>query len=204
MTKKIRERCDVIIQYSTGGAVGNSIEERCAPLRLRPEMASISMGTMNFGEDIFENSENTIRIILDAIIMNGVMAELEIFDCGMMETVDRSIKKGCLPDKFHIDFVLGVRGGMSGRIKNLVLLSEYLSPGQSWSVAGIGKYQLPLAGHAILMGGHVRIGIEDNIYYRKGELTRSNKQLVERVVRISKEMDRPIATVRDARDILDL
>jgi 3-keto-5-aminohexanoate cleavage enzyme len=204
VTDKIREQCECILQYSTGGAVGTPLDERCAPLKLKPDMATLSMGTMNFGPDVFENTEKTIRTIAEAILENGVMAELEIFDYGMMDTVDRYLTKGFIPKKFHVDFVLGVPGGMSGEVKNLILLKDRLSPGQTWTVAGLGKFQLPLSAHAITMGGHVRVGIEDNIYYRKGEIAKSNTQLVERVVRIAKELDRPIATVKQAREMLGL
>jgi 3-keto-5-aminohexanoate cleavage enzyme len=204
VTKKIRRHCECVLQYSTGGAVGTPLDKRCAPLKLKPDMATLSMGTMNFGPDIFENTEKTMRTIAEAIQENGVMPELEIFDYGMMETVDRFLKKGFIPEKFHVDFVLGVPGGMSGEIKNLILLKDRLSPGQTWTVAGLGRFQLPLSVHAIAMGGHVRVGIEDNIYYRKGELAKSNAQLVERVVRIAKELDRPVATVQQARDMLGL
>lgn len=204
VTKKIRKNCDCILQYSTGGAVGTSLDERCAPITLKPDMATLSMGTMNFGPDIFENTENTISTISKSIQDNGIIPELEIFDYGMLETMNRFIKKGIIPKKFHVCFVLGVPGGMSGEIKNLVLLTERLVSGQAWSVAGMGKYQLPLSIHAIAMGGHVRVGIEDNIYFRKGELARSNAQLIERVVRIAKEFGRPVATVEQAKDILNL
>ncbi len=202
VTDKIRERCEPIIQYSTGGAVGTPLGERCAPLKLKPDMATLSMGTMNFGPDIFENSEDTIFTISRAIQENGVMPELEIFDYGMMDTVDRFCDKGLIPDNYHVDFVLGVPGGMSGEIKNLVLLKDRLSDDQTWTVAGVGRYQLPLSALAIAMGGHVRVGIEDNIYYRKGEMAKSNAQFVARVVRIAKELDRPVATIEQAREML--
>jgi 3-keto-5-aminohexanoate cleavage enzyme len=204
VTKRIRQRCECILQYSTGGAVGTPLHERCAPLKLKPEMASLSMGTMNFGSDIFENTENTICSISRAIQENGVMPELVIFDYGMMDTTYRYLKKGFVPEKFHVGFVLGVPGGMSGEIRNLVVLKDRLSPGQTWTVAGMGRFQLPLSAHAIAMGGHVRVGLEDNIYYRKGELAKSNAQLIERVVRITKELDRPIATVEETREMLGL
>ncbi len=204
VSAEIRSRCECILQYSTGGAAGTLLEERCAPLQLRPEMASLTMGTINFGPDIFENSEYTIRSISKAISKYRIMPELEIFDCGMLETLYRYLKKGYIPEKFHIDFVLGVPGGMGGVVRNLIFLVDRLNHGQTWSVAGIGRFQLPLSMHAIAMGGHVRVGIEDNIYYRKGELTKSNAQLIERVVRIAKEMDRPIATLKQAQNILGL
>jgi 3-keto-5-aminohexanoate cleavage enzyme len=204
VTKRIRERCECIIQFSTGGAVGTPLDQRCAPLKLKPDMATLSMGTMNFGPDVFENTEATIRAISQAIQENGVMPELEIFDYGMMDTVDRFLKKGFIPEKFHVDFVLGVPGGMSGEIKNLMLLKDRLPPGQTWTIAGVGRFQLPLSVHAIAMGGHVRVGIEDNVYYRRGEFAKTNAQLVERVVRIARELDRPVATVKEARDMLGL
>ncbi len=204
VTKKIRDRCECILQYSTGGAVGTPLEERCGPVKLKPDMATLSMGTMNFGPDIYENTEHTIQTISRAILENGVMPELEIFDYGMMETVERLSRKGLLPEKYHIDFVLGVPGGMTGDVRNLILLKDRLSPGQTWTVAGVGRYQLPLSIHAIAMGGHVRVGIEDNMYYRKGELAASNAQLVERVARIAKEFGRAVADVEETRKILDL
>ncbi len=204
VTKKIREQCDCILQYSTGGAVGTPLEERCGPVKLKPDMATLSMGTMNFGPEVYENTENTIQTISRVIQENGVMAELEIFDYGMMETVERFLKKGWLPEKFHVDFVLGIPGGMTGDVRNLILLKDRLSPGQNWTVAGVGRYQLPLSAHAVAMGGHVRVGIEDNIYYRKGEKTASNAQLVERVARIAKELERPVASVGEAREMLGI
>jgi len=204
VTEKIRQRCSCVIQYSTGGAVGTPLDQRCAPLKLKPDMATLSMGTMNFGPHIFENSEETIRTIAKAIQENGVMPELEIYDYGMMDTVHGFLKNGFIPKEFHVDFVLGIPGGMSGEIRNLVLLKDRLRPGQTWTVAGVGRFQLPLSAHAMAMGGHVRVGIEDNIYFRKGELTKSNAQLVERAVRMAKELDRPVATADQAREILGL
>lgn len=204
VTEKIRKHCDCIIQYSTGGAAGALLSERCAPLNLRPDMASLSMGTMNFGSGIFENSEETIRTLSKTMKKMNIMPELEIFDAGMMYSVDRYLKKSYLPKKFHLDFVLGVPGGMGGELKNLLFLVDQLKAGQTWTIAGIGPFQLPLAVHAIAMGGHVRVGLEDNIYYRKGELVKTNAQLVKRIVNIAKEMDRPIATVDEARSILGL
>ncbi|MFO8165276.1 MAG: 3-keto-5-aminohexanoate cleavage protein [Thermodesulfobacteriota bacterium] len=204
VTHRIREHCECILQYSTGGALGTTLKERCAPLKLRPEMATLSMGTMNFGPDIFENTQDTIRTISNAIQDNGVMPELEIFDYGMLETAERYIRKKYIPEKFHIDFVLGVPGGMSGEIKNLNFLVDRLRAGQTWTVAGVGRFQLPLTAHAICMGGHVRVGLEDNIYYRKGEFAKSNAQFVERAVRIAKELERNVATVAMAKDILGI
>lgn len=204
VSKKIRERCDCILQYSTGGAVGTPVEKRCAPLSLKPEMGTLSMGTMNFGPDIFENSEGTILQIAAELQKNDVMPELEVFDYGMMDTVERMLKKEQIPAHYHIDFVLGVPGGMMGNTRDLVMLTDRLKPGQTWAVAGVGRFQLPLSVTAIAMGGHVRVGIEDNIYFRKGEMATSNAQLIERIANISRLMDREIATVKQAKEMLGL
>lgn len=202
VSDKIRRRCDCILQYSTGGAVGTPLAERCAPLQLRPEMATLSMGTMNFGVDIYENSEATITAIAAAIKDNGIIAELEVFDLGMLESIGRFTARGILPPRFHVDLVLGVPGGMAATIGNLVLLVERLAADQTWTTAALGRQQLPLTTHAIAMGGHIRVGIEDNIYYRKGELARSNAQLVARAVRLANELERPVASVQEARAML--
>jgi 3-keto-5-aminohexanoate cleavage enzyme len=204
VTQRIKNHCDCIVQYSTGGAVGTSVEERCAPLALKPEMATLSMGTLNFGDEIFENTKSTICAISESIQKNGVMAELEIFDAGMLDSVESYIQNKFIPEKFHIDFVLGVPGGMAGTLRNLNFLVEGLKADQSWSVAGMGRYQLPLTTHAIAMGGHVRVGLEDNYYFRKGEPAKSNAQFVKRVVEIAKSLERPVATVPEARKILGL
>ncbi len=202
VSKKIRERCDCILQYSTGGAVGTAVEKRCAPLKLKPEMGTLSMGTMNFGADVFENTEHIIKEIAKALQENKIMPELEVFDYGMMDTLERFVKKGFIPKRHHVDFVLGIPGGMMGNGSDLVALVNRLKPGQNWTAAGIGRFQLPLLTHAIAMGGHIRVGLEDNFYYRKGEMAKDNAQLIERMVRIATELDRPIATLAEAKKIL--
>ncbi|MBU0991335.1 MAG: 3-keto-5-aminohexanoate cleavage protein [Proteobacteria bacterium] len=204
VTRKIRKACNCIIQYSTGGAAGTPLQDRIAPVSLKPDMATLSMGTVNFGADIFENSENTILSVYKEIRKYECMPELEIFDVGMIDTVNRFLVKGLLAEPFHVNFVMGVPGGIAGEAKRLLMLKDILKPGQTWTVSGIGKCQLNLATHAMALGGHVRVGFEDNIYYRKGELAVSNAQFVERIARIAKELDRNIATVKDTRNILGI
>ncbi len=167
-------------------------------------MASLSLGTLNFGEDIFENSESKIINIAKALRENKVMPEFEIFDAGMLDTMERFLKRRVIPGRHHINFVLGVPGGLGGEVEDLIFLKEKLRHEQTWSVSGIGRYQLPLTAHAIGMGGHVRVGLEDNIYYRKGVPAKSNAQFVKRIVRIANELERPVATVKQARCILKI
>jgi 3-keto-5-aminohexanoate cleavage enzyme len=199
----VRANSDLIVQFSTGGAIGMTPEERASVLQLKPEMATLSCGSVNFGDDIFENSFPIMRGILAKMKEYGVKPELEIFDKGHIANARRLEKEGLLTFPQHVDFVLGVPGGMEATVSDLCDLVDSLPAGCTWSVAGVGRQQLPLAMVAIAMGGHVRVGLEDNLYYSKGRLAR-NEELVARVARISEEAGRPVATPDQARGILGL
>jgi 3-keto-5-aminohexanoate cleavage enzyme len=203
-SQAIRRACPIIQQFSTGGAVGMGVEERIAALELRPEMATLTLGTCNFGDDVFENSIPSIRTILRRIQQFSITPELEIFDDGMLSTADRLFAEGQLTPPLHFDFVLGVPGAAAATAENLLHFSRSIPRGCTWSVAGIGRHQTPMATLAIALGGHVRVGFEDNIYYRKGLLADSNAQFVERVVRIAREVGREPASLLEARQILRL
>lgn len=201
----IRSRVpEVIIQISTGGAVGESIENRVRPLSLRPDMASLNLGTLNFGDDVFINHPKDIERFALEMQNHGVMPELEVYEAGMIETGFRLAKKGILKGPLHFQFVLGVPGGMSGEAKNLQHMVSFMPEGVHWGVAGVGRFQLPLAVQALVMGGHVRVGFEDNIYYSKGVVAKSNAELVARITRIAGEIGRPVATPKEARALLKL
>lgn len=207
--EKIKQRVpEAIIQMSTGGAVGEVMEKRMAPLSLKPEMASLNMGSMNFGDEIFANLPKDILQFHDRMQELKIRPEMEIYDIGMLEYAAKLLKKEILKKPIHIQFVLGVPGGMSGDLRNfvhtLILMESHFGPDVHWSVAGVGRYQLTLANYALLLGGNVRVGLEDNIYYKKGQLAESNAQLVSRVVRLANELDRPVATPAQARQILAL
>lgn len=193
-----------IIQFSTGGAVGEKIERRIAPLSLKPEMASFNLGTINFGEDIFVNTFAEMRGLAQAFEQFKVMPEFEIYEVGHLDTLKKFIKEGMLKPPYHCQFVLGVPGAMAGEVAGLSYLISQLPSHSTWAVAGIGRFELPLAVHAVVMGGQVRVGLEDNIYYSKGRLAKSNAELVERIVRIAKEVGREIATPEEARKILGM
>ncbi|OIN92793.1 MAG: 3-keto-5-aminohexanoate cleavage protein [Comamonadaceae bacterium CG1_02_60_18] len=201
---EVKKRSDVIVQVSTGGAVGMSAAERLAPVTLKPEMATLSMGSVNFGGDVFMNRPSDMEVFLHAMTQQGVKPELEIFDTGMLTTALRWLKQGLLVGPQHFDFVLGIPGGMAGTPEALLYLRAQLPPDATWTVAGIGAAQLPLATLAVLLGGHVRVGFEDNIFYRKGELASSNAQLVARVARLSAELGRALATPAQARAMLHI
>ena len=184
--------------------MGESTENRLKPLTLRPEMASLNLGTMNFGNDVFMNHPKDIVALADKMNELEIVPELEVYEAGMLESGFRLAKQGVLKSPLHFQFVLGVPGGMSGDPRNLVHMVSLLGEGYHWGVAGVGRFQLPLAVQALVMGGHVRVGFEDNIYYKKGEIAKSNAQFIERVARIANELGREIATPAVARKLLGL
>lgn len=202
----IRARgCDVIINMSTGGGAGRvTDEERMAPVALAPEIASFDCGSLNFGQGVFINSPAFLDELAARMRAHNVMPEIECFEAGHVVTALRLIEEGKLQPPYWFQFVLGVRGGAPGTVKQLVHMVEMLPPGSLWSVCGIGRAQLPLGMAAMAMGGHVRTGLEDNLYYHKGQLAESNAQLVSRLVRIAGELGRPVARPNEAREILGL
>lgn len=202
--EKIEAKCNIIFQPSTGGAVWHTPEQRMQPIELKPEIATLSMGTCNFGDDVFMNTEENIRIFAKRMNELNVKPELECFEKGMIDTSIRMAKKGLLKTPLHFDFVLGVPGACSGEIRDLMYMVDSIPAGSTWTAAGVGRFQLPVNVAAIMLGGHVRTGFEDNIYYKKGELAASNAQSVERIAKISRELGREVATPDEARIILGL
>jgi len=192
-----------ILQLSTGGRAGRDWEERVNPVRLLPEMASFTTGSNNMPNMIYENSPQFMAYLARVFQETGVKPEIEIFEAGMIANALFLEKKKLLTFPFHFQFVLGVPGAMPASVKNLLFLSESIPAGSSWTVAGIGKWEIPLAATAMVMGGHVRVGLEDNLFMPDG-LPASNPKLVEKVVRIAREIGREIATPEEARAILSL
>ena len=196
---------DVIIIPSTGGAVGMTAVERLQPTELYPEMATLDCGTCNFGDDVFENTMPMMRDFGKRMIENGIKPEFECFEMGHLDTALQMVKKGFLPGHpMQINLVLGVPGCTSATVPNLCWLVSSIPSGATWTVTGVGRSEFPLAAAAIAMGGHVRVGFEDNVYLEKGVLAKSNGESVAKVVRIAKELGREIATPADARKILGL
>ena len=196
---------DVIIQPSTGGAVGMTNDERLQPTELNPEMATLDCGTLNFGGDeIFENTENTIKYFGEKMIERGIKPELEVFDKSMIDMALRLGKKGFIKSPMHFDFVMGVNGGISGTLRDFIFMRGSIPADATYTVAGIGRFEFPLAAAAIIDGGHVRVGFEDNTMISKGVIAESNGQLVAKVVRLANEFGREIATPAEAREILGL
>ena len=203
----IRKECpDVIIQPSTGGAVGMTDLERLQSTEVTPtpEMATLDCGTCNFGGDeIFVNSDTTIENFARIMLERGIKPELEVFDKGMIDLALRvADRKGLLVHPLHWDFVLGVQ--MSASIRDLVFMAGSIPQDSTWTATGIGKEAWNIAAATIAMGGHVRVGFEDNVYLEKGVLAKSNGEMVDKAVSIAKLLGRPIASPNEAREILSL
>ena len=196
---------DVIIIPSTGGAVGMTAAERLQPTELFPEMATLDCGTCNFGDDVFENTMPMMRDFGKRMMENNIKPEFECFEMGHLDTALNMVRKGQLPGHpMQINFVLGVPGCTAATVPNLCWLVNNIPSDATWTATGVGKSEFPMAAAAIAMGGHVRVGFEDNVYLDKGVLAKSNGELVARVVRIAKELGREIATSDEARKILGL
>ena len=196
---------DVIIIPSAGGAVGMTAEERLQPTELYPEMATLDCGTCNFGDEVFENTMPMMRDFGKRMLENGIKPEYECFEMGHLDTVVNMAKKGQVPGApMQFNFVLGVPGCTPATVPNLCWLVNAIPAGSTWTATGIGRHAFTLAAPAIAMGGHVRVGFEDNLYLERGVLAKSNGELVAKVVRIAKEMGREIASSAEAREILGL
>ena len=200
----IRARCDIITQVSTGGAVWMSADERLQSIECLPDMATLTTGTVNFGDGVFMNNRGLVETFARRLRDYGIVPEIEIFDAGMLDEAMRLRNMGLISDPLQFDFVMGVPGGIGADPAHLVHLVRSLPPESTWSVAGIGRHQLTLGTIALAIGGNVRVGFEDNIYYRKGQLAKTNAELVARMVRIAQELDRPVATPAQAREMLHL
>jgi len=172
-------------------------------VRLLPEMASFTTGSNNMPNTVYENSPQFIEYLARVFQETGVKPEIEVFETGMINNALFLEKKKLLVFPLHFQFVLGVPGAMPASVKNLLFLSESIPAGCTWTVAGIGRGEIPLAAAAIVMGGHVRVGLEDNMFMPDGSPA-SNPKLVEKVVRIAREIGREIATPEEARAILSL
>jgi 3-keto-5-aminohexanoate cleavage enzyme len=204
--KEIKRKCpDIIICATTSGRVHPQVEHRAEVLDLYPEMASLTLGSLNFLQHPSVNPMETIKELAGLMKERNILPELEIFEPGFVNTAKYLAKKGYLKKPLHFCLLLGSLGSMPAGIDDLSYLVRSLPSDSNWSATGIGRFQTQINIAAILMGGHVRIGIEDSIYfnYPTQELS-TNAKLVERIVRIAKELNREIATPNETREILGL
>jgi 3-keto-5-aminohexanoate cleavage enzyme len=200
----IRKKTDVVIQTSTGGAVGMSIDERAQPLLCKPEMATLNCGTINFGDDVFVNTRPQIRDLAARIKQSGTMAELECYEVGHVEEGLQLFKEGAIGEPLHFQFVMGIAGGIAATEANVRFLHSLLPERCTWGVAAVGRHQMPMTELAMRMGGHARVGLEDNIYLTKGVLSEGSAPLVARAAAYARSIGRTPADPARARKLLGL
>ncbi|MGI5936168.1 MAG: 3-keto-5-aminohexanoate cleavage protein [Oscillospiraceae bacterium] len=201
--------CDIILNITTSGGVNLKEEDRIRPFyELKPEMASYDCGTMNWQHNaIFDNHPKFLEKLGFMMQEVGVKPEIEVFDPGMIYNAGYYIKKGILKPPCHFQFCMGVAGGIAATTKNLVFMKDIMdevAPGSTWSAFGVGKGAMEIMFATIAMGGNIRVGMEDNILYRKGQLAKSNVEFVARAKRIIEEFNCEVATPDEARQILGL
>ncbi|UCD82849.1 MAG: 3-keto-5-aminohexanoate cleavage protein [Desulfobacterales bacterium] len=206
VVEPLREKTDLLLCLTTGGTPGRNLstDERLAPVDLNPELASFDAGSFNRGRGVYINSPEFLDRAAEKMRENGVKPEFETFDLGMIMTTLRMRDQGKLDEPLHFQFVLGTPWGAPATPKSLLHLLEHIPPLSTWSIIGAGRWQLPMSMMALVMGGHIRVGLEDSLYYSKGVLAETNAQFVERIVRISRESGREIATPDETREILSL
>ncbi|MDO4544881.1 MAG: 3-keto-5-aminohexanoate cleavage protein [Bacillota bacterium] len=203
---KAYEDCDVVINCTSSGAKAPTDEERMAHIKeLKPEIASFDAGTFNWMPNVvFMNSPQFLEKLGVCLQETGVKPEIEIFDSGMMGITKYYVKKGILPaGPTHFQFVLGVLGGMAATVDNLLVLKNQLPEDATWSAFGIGAGHMPIMYATLALGGHLRVGLEDNVYFSKG-VKATNVQLVERAVNAIKVFGKEVATPDEARKILGI
>ena len=203
----IRKHCpDMIVQFSTGGRSGMG-KERGAMLHLKPEMASLTTGSVNFAKIIYENHPTLINELASSMLTHGIKPEIEIFDLAMLYNAAKLVADGLLKPPVHVQFVLGIPGALPADREVLDFELEQLQrvlPGATWTAAGIGRHQLTVNEWSLELGGHCRTGLEDNLKFDKERLATSNAELVQRVADLVGKFDRSVATPAEARRILGL
>ena len=209
---EVRKRCPIIINFSTG-AVFVERDDRIGHIReLKPEIAALNMGTMNYAKYspkrkdfvfsvVFHNPFDDIMFFLDTMNKNGVKPECECFDLGHLESIFPLMDMGLLSN-FQVSLIMGVVGGMAATARNLAHVASLVPPGVAWEVIGISQEQWLLVATALALGGNVRVGLEDNFYLSPGEMAQGNGPLVEKAVRMTRDIGREPATVEEARAIL--
>lgn len=212
---EVRSRANVIVNFSTG-AVGIPAEDRVAHIReLRPEIAALNMGSMNYAiyseknkafyhDLVFANPFKDIQFFLETMNQAGVRPELECFDAGHIANARPLIDMGVLNPPFQFSLIMGVLGGIPGTTRHLVNQVDSLPPESHWQVIGIGLNQWALVAAAITLGGGVRVGLEDNFYVEEGKMAKSNGELVDKAVRLVRDLGHKVAGIDEARSMLCL
>jgi 3-keto-5-aminohexanoate cleavage enzyme len=207
VVERVRSRCDIVLNLTTSGLnlTGDDVDERrLEPVELRPEMASLDIGSVNFSNRVFQNAPVFGMLAAERMRARGVKPEIEVFDFGHIAQARDLIEKGYFEDPPYFQLCMGIRWGIPATPENLLSMRRSLPEGAPWSVLGVGRMQLPMIAMGLLLGGHVRVGFEDNLYIRKGVLARSNAEFVEQAVQLARQLQREVATPDEARVMLNL
>lgn len=202
----VRESTDLVVQLSSGGAVTDPFDARLAVLDAEPDAASLTLGTVNFGRDVFSNPWDLIVELHTQMQQRGIVPEYEVFDLGQLATLTRLLDRHGPPHggHVHVDLVMGVPGGMPGTAHALTSCLPLLPPGATFAATGVGRTSLPVMLAALSAGGHVRVGMEDTLTYAPGEPVRDNVQLVARAAALARIAQRPPMSTDDARILLGI
>jgi uncharacterized protein (DUF849 family) len=196
----------MIVQFSTGGR-GRDLTDRGSAIHLRPDMASLATGSVNFPDAVYENPPSLIDGLAESMAHHAVKPEIEVFDLAMLYNAVRLVDRGLVPAPLHVQFVLGLLNALPARRSVLEFLVSELgqvAPGATWTAAGIGKHQLDVNHWAAELGGHCRTGLEDNVRFDTTRLAQSNAELVQRVAELLPRYGRRVATAEEARGLLGL
>jgi uncharacterized protein (DUF849 family) len=232
IAEEVKQRCDIILCFTTGGKLGEPVENRVrVASTLKPELTSLNAGSLNFAlfhiagqvtewkyewekpylegtEDfIFPNTFKTMRQYLEIIYANGAKPEFEIYDAGMINNLTFLIQKGVARRPVYLQFVMGILGGIPATLENLVFLLDTARKqigDFQFSVCAAGRHQIPMCTGSLLLGGHARVGLEDSLYVTKGVLAKSSAEQVAKIIKIAGELGIEPATPNEARQILGL
>jgi len=204
---RIRDACDMVINLTTSGfwLTGPDImQKRLGPVYLKPDICSLDLGSMNFKDRVFNNPPQWSETAAKCMQENSVKPEIEVFEPGHIRQAVNLINKGLIDAPPYFQLCMGVQWGIEATAESFLFMKSQLPDEALWSVLGIGKDQLTMVTLGILLGGHVRVGFEDNLYLSKGVLAKSNAQMVERVADLAERLGRNIATANEARRILGI
>jgi 3-keto-5-aminohexanoate cleavage enzyme len=204
---RIQEQCDMIINLTTSGFYlggADVIEKRLQPATLKPELCSLDIGSLNFRDRVFNNSPEWGRIAAQRMRELGVKPEIEVFDTGHISQAIEFVQEGLFDHPVYFQLCMGARWGIEATPENLLFMTRKIPKDAVWSVLGVGKAQLPMITMALLLGGHIRVGFEDNLYIKRGVLAKSNAQLVEMAVSLVHHLQLEVANSNEARSVLGI
>ena len=207
--ERIRAESDMVVNLTTSGlhlsgSEAEIIEQRLEPVSLRPEICSLDVGSVNFRDRVFLNSPNWAETAARQMQAAGVKPEIEVFEVGHIDQALDLIKKGLIDEPPWFQLCMGIKWGIAATPENLLFMKSKLPSQARWSVLGVGRQQLPMIALGILLGGNIRVGVEDNLYLSPGVLAQSNAEMVAQAVNLVKQLQREVATPAEAREILGL